>query len=285
MQHNYKHTLEAQPPAWTIQLMLHTYWNFSSKNERSVELNTGGEEWRLVKVAGNKPEKSRAVQSSWPASMSAELSLLGKPRSMFKALGYWEKKLSSFYHDVFINVICSLYQGKSMNFAFYYHFIDEEMRVYKVKEVGPSKELDWASRDLFNPWFWCQLVTAFENQASIFFFPFKTVLFIHGSVSQVRVRSFGLGCIGCKLQVGLRSTSWVSHALWTSRPCGASPHRDMTRRKKGTPWGKRMSSFHCVAADSTPMIKVSQMVKSTINEMGKHARLTVAVGEWILTEQ
>ena len=29
-----------------------------------------------------------------------------------------------------------------MNFAFYYHFIDEEMRVYKVKEVGPSKELD-----------------------------------------------------------------------------------------------------------------------------------------------
>lgn len=248
-------------------------WILGEKNE---------DWWRWQGTSQRSPEQSRAAGQRPCLRSSA---CLENQEACSKLWDIEKKKLSSFYHDVFINVICSLYEGKSMNFAFYYHFIDEEMRVYKVKEVGPSKELDWASRDLFNPWFWCQLVTAFENQASIFFFPFKTVLFIHGSVSQVRVRSFGLGCIGCKLQVGLRSTSWVSHALWTSRPCGASPHRDMTRHKKGTPWGKRMSSFHCVAADSTPMIKVSQMVKSTINEMGKHARLTVAVGEWILTEQ
>lgn len=40
-------------------------------------------------------EKARAVQDSWPESMSAKLSLLGKPRNSF---GILRKKLLSIYH-------------------------------------------------------------------------------------------------------------------------------------------------------------------------------------------
>ena len=133
-------------------------WILGEKNE---------DWWRWQGTSQRSPEQSRAAGQRPCLRSSA---CLENQEACSKLWDIEKKKLSSFYHDVFINVICSLYQGKSMNFAFYYHFIDEEMRVYKVKEVGPSKELDWASRDLFNPWFWCQLVTAFENQASIFFF-------------------------------------------------------------------------------------------------------------------
>ena len=98
MQHNYKHILEAQMLAWTIQLGPCAYWSFSSKKEKGLE----SLRWKKNRDWCAQKEQVRTVQKTWPEFISGELSLLGY---FWKAMrknvqSFWtvRKILSSIYH-------------------------------------------------------------------------------------------------------------------------------------------------------------------------------------------
>lgn len=132
MQHNYKHIVEAQMPAWTTQLLLHAYWNFSSRKKKcwsdywgtSMKTDEGGRE----KVSASR-RPSRVLV--WEAELDWVF-LGGSQEACSKLLDIEKKCIEHLpYARCFIHIAWFLHESKFMKFAFHlftffvYHFIDE----------------------------------------------------------------------------------------------------------------------------------------------------------------